>query len=346
MGHSRGIDEQAGLRIRQPPPDRPKRRLAGGAGDSQPGAGPARRYLIGDGLQPRAIGSGQHGTRAVDAETTGKRPPDARRRTGDDSASDAHTHQVGADAGTSHPELMVRSLFRLMSALPPFAPAVDRHGHHDRRIEETEYSRWQWTGVPWHGTRRTIVSRRPPHGHDERLHHILAPPTADLGLRAGSAMLHAGGRTANQPSSDAVRQIVGVVAVVRGRASDDGFSRLLLLRADDGTRTARLVREVIFQVRAGFRDRVRQMIAHGSPPQDRHLQYEPVAGSTASQFHGTAPRLSHLREPGRAAGSRQNVPPARHPSLRHIAQRRAIWRLTCGPAGSVALVIRAAPRAQ
>ena len=43
----------------------------------------------------------------------------------------------------------------------------------------------------------------------------------------------------------------------------------------------------------------------------------------ASQFHGTAPRLSHLRAPGRAAGSRQNLPSARHPSLRHIAQCRA-----------------------
>jgi hypothetical protein len=118
------------------------------------------------------------------------------------------------------------------------------------------------------------------HGHDER--PITSRPrrrpilVCERGRRCFTRVV--GQR--NQPSRDTVRQIVGVVAVVSGRASDDGFSRLLLLRADDGIRTARLVREVIFQVRAGFRDRVRQMIAHGSPPQDRRLQYEPVAGST------------------------------------------------------------------
>ena len=204
-----------------------------------------------------------------------------------------------------------------------------------RLTTQNQVSRGQRPAVD-HASARSLPSRGPverlsaedqQHGHDERPHHIQAPPTADLGLRTGSAMLHARGRTANRPSSETVRQIVGVVAaVVRGHANDDGFSRLLL-RADDGTRTARLVREVIFQVRAGFRDRVQQMIAHGSPPQDRRLQYEPVAGSTGQPIPRERPAVAHLRAPGRAAGSRQNVPSARHPSLRHIAQCRADRRL-------------------
>ena len=187
-----------------------------------------------------------------------------------------------------------------------------------------------WTrSLPSRGPVERLSAEDHQHGHDERPHHIQAPPTADLGLRTGPAMRHARGRTANQPSSQTVRQIVGVVAAaVRGRANDDGFSRLLL-RADDGTRTARLVREVIFQVRAGFRDRVQQMIAHGSPPQDRRLQYEPVAGSTGQPI----PRERPAVVPPSCTRPRRRLtpePPICTPSLpeahRSVPRRSAAMR--------------------
>ena len=61
-------------------------------------------------------------------------------------------------------------------------------------------------------------------------------------------------------------------------------------------RAARLVRQVVLEIRAGFRDRAKLMIAHGSPPSGRHLQYEAVAcTSTDEPFDGPPSGVAHSR---------------------------------------------------
>ena len=99
---------------------------------------------------------------------------------------------------------------------------------------------------------------------------------------------------------DIVRQIVGVVAVVLGRGCDDGFSVLPVLRAHGRGHAACLMREVVLEIRASFRDRTRLLIAHGSPPSVGCLQYELAPRSRKRPKWSSRWRLnSHLVIVGR-----------------------------------------------